>query len=73
MAIMTQPAKTDIYDDPLSTNREILAGMAISPIGPRMMWRYNKHYKPYFITNGGIIAFDKKALSEDATYKNFNL
>ncbi|MGO9316351.1 MAG: acyloxyacyl hydrolase [Terracidiphilus sp.] len=73
VAILTQPAKTDIWGDPQSTNRETLAGLAISPVGLRMMWRYNKHYKPYFISKGGVIAFDKKALSQDATYQNFLL
>jgi opacity protein-like surface antigen len=44
--------------------------LAISPIGLRMMWRYNK---PYFITKGGVIAFNKKAISQDASYQNFLL
>jgi hypothetical protein len=47
--------------------------LAISPIGLRIKWRYNKLYKPYFITKAGVIAFNKKAISQDASCQNFLL
>ena len=47
--------------------------LALSPIGLRMMWRSKKSMKPYFIIKGGMIVFDKKALSPDATYQDFLL
>jgi hypothetical protein len=38
-----------------------------------MMWRSKKSIKPYFIIKGGMIVFDKKALSPAAAYQNFLL
>lgn len=73
VAILRQPAVTDVWGDPLTQSKELVPGVALSPIGLRMMWRSNKSIKPYFLSKGGIIAFDKKALSEDATYGNFLL
>jgi hypothetical protein len=73
VAILRQPAKTDVWGDPLSQNKEMLYGAAFSPIGLRMMWRSNKSIKPYFISKGGLIFFDKKALSQYASYGNMLL
>ena len=73
LAILRQPAKTDVYGDPLSQARQLVPGVALSPIGLRMMWRSKKSLKPYFNVKGGVIVFDKKALSSDATYQNFLL
>ena len=73
LMILREPAKLDIWGNPLSKARQTLAGLGISPIGLRMMWRNKKAYRPYFIVKGGILAFDKKALSPDASYQNFSL
>jgi hypothetical protein len=73
VAILRQPAKTDVWGDPLTTSKETLAGAAFSPIGLRMMWRNNKSIRPYFISKGGLIFFDKKALSQYASYGNMLL
>jgi len=47
--------------------------VGIYPIGLRMKWRYDKAFQPYFIIKGGMLVFDKKALSYAATYQNFSL
>ena len=71
--ILREPAKLDKWGNPMSTARQTLVGMGISPIGLRMMWRNKRAFRPYFIVKGGILAFDKKALSPNATYENFTL
>jgi hypothetical protein len=38
-----------------------------------MMWRSGKAVKPYLTVKGGVLAFDKKVLSTEATYVNFSL
>jgi hypothetical protein len=48
-------------------------GFAISPIGFRLMWRDHKSWKPYLMAKGGMIAFPKKVVSEQATYESFSL
>ncbi len=73
VAILTQPSKTDIWGDPLTTAREHVAGLEFSPAGLRMMWLADKRVKPYFLIKGGLIGFTKKALSANATYENFTL
>jgi opacity protein-like surface antigen len=73
VAILTQPSKTDVWGDPLTTDREHVPGLAFSPIGLRMLWRDGKRVKPYYMIKGGLIGFTKKALSENATYENFTL
>jgi hypothetical protein len=73
VAILTQPSKTDVWGNPLTTDREHVAGLAISPAGLRMMWRDGKSIKPYFSIKGGLIGFTRKALSANATYENFTL
>ena len=73
VAILRQPAVTDVWGDPLTPAKQIAAGAALSPIGLRMMWRSNKSVKPYFISKGGLIFFDKKALSQYASYGNMLL
>jgi len=72
LMILREPAKSDKWGNPLTTTRETLGGLGISPIGLRMMWRNKKAYRPYFIVKGGMLAFNKKALSPDATYQNFS-
>jgi len=73
IVILRQPAKTDVYGDPLTKARELTPGLAISPIGLRLLWRQDKKIKPYFIAKGGMIGFTQKALSQNATYYDFLL
>jgi len=73
VTILVQPSKTDIYGDPLTKAKFVNPGLGIYPIGLRMKWRSDKVYQPYFIIKGGMLVFDKKALSYAATYQNFSL
>jgi len=73
VTILRQPAATDIWGNRLTQAQQLVPGVALSPIGLRMMWRNNKPIKPYLITKGGLIFFDKKALSQYASYGNLLL
>lgn len=73
VTLLQEPAKTDVWGDPLTPAKQIVPGVGISPIGLRTMWRSNKSIKPYAEMKGGVIVFDKKVLSSDAAYANFLL
>jgi hypothetical protein len=73
VVILRQPRTTDAFGDPLAPGHETLAGLGISPIGVRMLWRDGKRWKPYFTAKGGMLGFDQKALSKYASYENFSL
>jgi hypothetical protein len=73
VAVLTQPTEADVWGNPLSTKMEHVAGLAITPIGLRMLWRDGKRVKPYAFSKGGMIGFSKKTLSPTATYENFTL
>lgn len=74
VAILRQPSVTDVFGDPLSgTARTTIAGLGISPIGMRLMWRDGKNWKPYYIIKAGMMAFTQKALSSYASYEDFTL
>ncbi len=73
VTILIQPAKTDVFGDPLTTARQVVPGLAISPVGLRMKWNYKGAWQPYFIAKGGVIGFPQKVLSSDATYEDFLL
>ncbi len=62
-----------IDGSPTSSNREIVPGLGIYPIGFRMLWRDEKAWKPYLIAKGGMLGFTQKELSQKATYENFSL
>jgi hypothetical protein len=73
VVVLMEPAKADIWGDPLTTNKQWVPGLGFSPIGFRIMWFSGKAFKPYFISKGGLLAFPQKVLSTDATYVNFSL
>jgi hypothetical protein len=73
VAVLTEPAASDYWGNPLSTKMEHVAGLAIAPIGLRMLWRDGQRVKPYAFAKGGMIGFSKKTLSPTATYENFTL
>jgi len=73
VTILVQPSKTDNFGDPLTKAKQVNPGLGIYPIGLRMKWRPDKVYQPYLILKGGMLIFDKKALSYAATYQNFSL
>ncbi len=73
LVILTQPSKTDVWGNPLTTDREHVPGLEFAPIGLRMMWLDGKRIKPYWFIKGGLIGFTQKALSKNASYENFTL
>jgi hypothetical protein len=73
VVLLRQPAKTDVWGDPLSKDHKINPGIGISPIGLRMLWRDGKNWKPYYEVKGGMVGFTHKALSDYAAYQNFSL
>lgn len=72
VVLLSQPIKADVWGDQLAPPKQELYGIGFSPIGFRMMWLRNKPIKPYFLVKGGMLIFDKKALSPDAAYANFS-
>lgn len=73
VAILSEPTQADVWGNPLSTQKEHVAGLAIAPIGLRMLWRDGKRIKPYAFSKGGMIGFTKKVLSPTAGYESFTL
>jgi len=73
VAILVQPSKTDVFGDPLSKHKIVNPGVGIYPVGLRAKWRYDKTLQPYFVIKGGMLFFERKALSRAATYQNFSL
>jgi hypothetical protein len=73
VSILRQPSKTDVYGNRKSTSFEDLYGLGISPVGMRLLWRDGKFFKPYYTVKGGLLAFNKKSVSQYASYFNFSL
>jgi hypothetical protein len=73
VVILKQPSQTDVWGNRLSSTFTTLYGAGISPAGLRMMWRDGKAWKPFYIVKGGLIGFNRKALSQYAAYYDFSL
>lgn len=73
VAVLTEPTAANVWGSPLTTTMENVAGLAIAPIGLRMLWRDGKRVKPYAFSKGGMIGFSKKVLSPTAGYESFTL
>ena len=73
VSLLRQPAVEDEYGDPLSRNYTTVPGLAVTPVGLRMLWRDGKVLKPYFTIKGGVVGYTQKALSPDGAYLNFML
>lgn len=73
VAFLNQPAESNVWGTPLTKNMDEVPGLAIAPIGLRMLWRDGKRLKPYAFSKGGMIGFSKKALSPAASYENLTL
>ena len=71
--VLNEPSSANVWGSPLTTQRENVAGLAIAPIGLRMLWRDGKRVKPYAFSKGGMIGFTKKVLSPSAGYASFTL
>jgi hypothetical protein len=71
--LLNQLKYTTVWGNSAGTGRETLYGIGIMPIGMRMMWWDNKSVKPYLTAKGGVLAFDKKALSRYSSYMEWSL
>jgi Lipid A 3-O-deacylase (PagL) len=70
--LLSQPVKTDFWGNTLSSNRKVVPGIGITPLGFRLLWRDGRRWMPYFETKGSVLGFTQKALSSDATYENWS-
>ena len=71
--LLSEPAKSDFWGNAKSPYQQHLYGLSVSPFGFRFLWREDARWKPYLSTKLGAIAFNKKAMSEAASYANFNI
>jgi len=72
--VLNEPQKANIYGTPIDPKkRQLLYGIGFSPIGWRLQWRNETRIKPYLEMKGGLLVFNKKALSSAAAYENFTL
>jgi hypothetical protein len=70
--VLLKQAKTATDDGvPTTSAREVVRGVAIAPVGFRILWRENRKWEPYFLGKFGMVGFTQKALSQHATYENF--
>jgi Lipid A 3-O-deacylase (PagL) len=72
LVLLDTAATSDIWGTPTSTNRKIVPGIGISPIGFRLVWFDHKRLKPYLTVKGGMLGFTQKVLSQKATYENIS-
>jgi hypothetical protein len=73
VVILSQPAKSDFWGNARSPNQEYVPGLAILPVGFRLLWRSNAAIKPYLVAKVGVIGFTQKAFSPNASYANINI
>jgi hypothetical protein len=71
--LLDEPAVLNYYGIPRSTNKQLVPGIGITPVGFRMMWRDGKAIKPYIMAKGGFLVFTQKAESPNASYENISL
>jgi hypothetical protein len=71
--ILSEPAKSDFWGNPKSSNQQLVPGISISPFGFRWLWRGKKAVRPYVTGKLGAAVFTQKAFSQNASYVNFNV
>jgi len=71
--LLDEPAQLNYYGIPLSTDKRLVPGIGITPVGFRMLWRDGKVIKPYLMAKGGFLVFAQKAESPNASYENISL
>jgi hypothetical protein len=70
--LLREPAKADIWGNPMTSAQKHVPGLGVSPIGFRLMWFEKRKFKPYVSVKGGLLAFPIKILSSDASYVNLS-
>jgi hypothetical protein len=73
VVILRQPSKTDEFGNQRSRTFETVPGIAVLPIGVRLIWNDGGRIKPYYVIKGGLTGYTQKAFSQDASYENFAL
>ena len=73
VVLLRQPKSADVWGNPTTTQHEMVYGIGAAPLGIRMIWLKGKSVRPYFLSRGGVMMFDKKAFSPNAAYFNFSL
>jgi hypothetical protein len=71
--LLQEPTKSDYHGYPTTTQRRLVPGIGISPIGFRLLWRPGRVWQPYMEEKGGMVGFTHKVLNANATYENFTL
>jgi hypothetical protein len=70
--LLNEPASYGLNTLALTSARQTVYGGGIYPIGARFLWRRNKAFKPYLIGQGGILYFQRRVLSPEASKLNFS-
>lgn len=73
LVLLSEPAVSDFWGNAKSPNQKIVPGIAILPFGFRFLWRSDRAVRPFVIGKLGTAAFTEKALSQNASYANFNI
>jgi Lipid A 3-O-deacylase (PagL) len=71
--ILSEPAASDFWGNARSPYQQLVPGISISPFGFRWLWRSDRAIKPYVVGKLGAAVFTQKALSNAASYANFNV
>ncbi len=71
--LLDEPAQLTYYGTPETTNKRLIPGIGITPVGFRLLWRDGKAIKPYLMAKGGFLIYSQKALSPYASYVNISL
>lgn len=73
ITVLSQPAEADYWGNALTQQQEFVPGLSISPFGLRFLFREGKKIRPIVVGKLGAIAFSQKAMSQKASYVNFNV
>lgn len=71
--LLEEPTQSDFHGYPTTTQRRLVPGVGVSPIGLRMLWREGRRWEPYMEEKGGMVGFTRKVINANATYENFTL
>jgi len=74
--ILRMPLVTDVWGNRIDagrTQQKTVPGIAVLPIGVRLMWNDRGRIKPFYSIKGGMTGYTQKAFSQYASYENFAL
>jgi hypothetical protein len=71
--LLDEPADLNYYGVTRSTEKQLVPGVGITPVGFRMLWRNRCAFQPYIMAKGGFLIFSQKAESPYASYENISL